>query len=68
VFQNAFAFDKETDARISQGNASCRPVEESSSDAALKVTDLATYRRLRDVERLGCSAKVQVFGYGYEVA
>jgi hypothetical protein len=39
-----------------------------SADAALQVTDLVTHRRPRNVEPFGCSAKVQVFGYGYKIA
>ena len=63
MFQNAFAFDKETDASLSQRAASCCSGEESSSDAALKISDLTTQWRLRDVEHPACPAKVQVFSH-----
>jgi hypothetical protein len=67
VVQDTLAFDKKIDAGLSQRNASGRAVEELSSNAAFEVPDLAAHRRLRDVERLGCSTKMQVFGDRYKI-
>ena len=58
MLQNASALDKKHSACFSEGNSSCRTVEELSADAAFQVTDLTTKRRLRDVERPGCAAKM----------
>ncbi len=50
-----------------QGHAARRAFEELRSDLVLERADLPTYRRLGDVETLGCAPHVALLGHGDEV-
>jgi hypothetical protein len=68
MIQNAFAFDKKNSTSFRQCNSSGRTLEKSSPDATFQIPNLPAQRRLRDVECLGCSSEMQVFGDCYKIA
>jgi len=68
LIQNAFAFNEENGTGFGQGNRSGRTVEKSSANATFQILNLSTQRRLRDMECLGGSSEMQVFGNCHKIA